>query len=403
MSNPIFRPQIGFHGGGGATGGNHNGIGESWERLRKAGAPVVFCSVLDRGIIRECYSGKFGAYPPYNPAVDTLIYRELVPLNRPNDTPYYFSDSGIEYAKDHLAHTQNGNQTCQDFLLEHPGVMIGYGNETNKDDDASVEWQHDFFLDAARYTNGLNIPCVVENWAGGNPEPHHWLSPSAERLLRYASQSDGMCAIGMHLYSLIPNGMENYESHWGRWRDVIAACDHFGIHPYPRIIAKEFGHGLDGPKVGFIDQMRDMFEAGDDPLIARCIWDLAGLAGNQTQQWIEGVTNFVLDEAFARDIRTAAPLPLPELSLDLSAFAIALANQHPSKVGVIETEHVPALRRSIHDAGEIPASSEISFTFGQHDYVVQIGRKADATVDDDDTFHLARVGEWEQVSKLKQR
>lgn len=267
---------IGFHGG---VGGNHTGIGLAWREARESNTPVVFCSVEDRGKIEECYTGNWGRYAPILDH-DVLVMRhEFADNGRWLDVPHYFTEKPEDYVKELLSIKKSGNESFGDWLKRYPKVWCAVGNETNKDDDKSVEWQMQFFLEVGKILNSMGIRALVFNWAGGCPEPRHWLTPNAEKLLTYAVNNKDKFAIGMHLYSLNDNdGMDNYPTHWGRWRDVEKACLEFGLHDLPTIIAKEAGYGKEGmptDKKGINAILNELDEWNKtDSHIARMMWCL---------------------------------------------------------------------------------------------------------------------------------
>lgn len=82
-------------------------------------------------------------------------------------------------------------------------------NEPNKDTDAYVEWLAD-----VEYYNCLKALAVgfryaVFAWAGGNPEPRHWVGSQMNRLLDLIEQHPGKLAVAVHEYSWVTNNIWN--------------------------------------------------------------------------------------------------------------------------------------------------------------------------------------------------
>lgn len=297
-----------------------------------------------------------------------------------------------------VAHQAIGSIAAGEYLLERGWNLCAFGFNAGEPEANPFEWdgvQYDSawmlpemlqFLQWASNQNGRVVVGMNESVQDVHGVGLHWSEPNAVQQcvpFTFASQQpmiDALATLGLP-------PLETFVTEW-----AYSYRDFHSKEQFP-LVLEHFDY-----LSPIYDQLR---------VVAVFIWHQMG-HGPASEKSSPFVTD-VLPSYAQRTSRVyeSEPWqlvlnPVKENNMsDLQKIAIAVADAHPSKVGVIETDYLPALDASIQNAGEIAASSEIRFVANDTDYIVKIGRKPEVRTDDDDTYHVVKVGDWDNVQQLK--
>lgn len=216
--------KVGFHAG---TGGGVTGIMEHYVTpLNKRGIPAVVLSANNAGLVREVVlSGERWGVE------NVVLFRVVGGIS--DDNPPY-NEFPLASADFHY------NANIKSVLLASPELEEVKGkfyivvlNEPDKNRWGIVcQWA--IRLTERILATGHNVAVIGCN--AGEPEPEHWGCPEALELLRLLEDTKGRAALAVHEGKAGMDIMTPVEELTpflvGRYQDVFATCDAYGIaHP----------------------------------------------------------------------------------------------------------------------------------------------------------------------------
>lgn len=209
---------FGFHCG---PQGNHEGIGEHWEKIAAAGKPLVVMSADHYGFCQEAIQRANAQ----NVGV-TAVFR-LTTAGQ-ND--------GFNY--DVPGH--NYTQPEQEAALEYWEATVRKLPQEFDKRTYILCWNeidHERLAYCARVANHICDLALPQGYRvaffginSGEPEPEDWRNPDVIRFLRRAASDPDHIAIALHEYSFSADGAQVGFPHlWGREMLLFDTCQEYGI------------------------------------------------------------------------------------------------------------------------------------------------------------------------------
>lgn len=411
-------------------GGNRNGIGDYFKRLDAAGRPAIAASYDNFGVVLELANLRRESGVPH-----VLVFRpkQSGRLENP-DYGKNPTDAAREYYQ--LWYSVLPPEFLADPWLRSHVWLIGLGNEGRREHEWGSWWGY-CGAEFAKLAMRDGLRTLNFGWSAGTPDigrgdtGNVWETDGMLAYLAMCDSHPNEVGIAVHeganpnQNDKSPNDLRlvnDIEYVTGRYLHIFDVCDLHGLRR-PRIFISECAWKYSGAASVGTGMQKDIpplaaYYAQHPELLGCSLWYLGGAFGdvaNAVQPYIKPVTDYALSGAFMgtpiwQDKQPhyqgliqppVVEPPIEEPVMDIQEVAIIVADSHPSKVGVIEQSALPALEQSIRSAGEIAASSEIDFKVGSDSYKVKIGRKANATTDDNDTYHVVKVPLWNDVQRLK--